>query len=137
MASILKVDELQGITSAGDITITSEGGAATQSLQQGLAKAWVSFDADGSGIPVFDSFNISSTSDVDTGIYVVYFSNSFANTNYALSNANAGNAGSGCVFTTHYNTHTTGGTGVKNLRAYDDARVDTVIGNIIVHGDLA
>ena len=38
MASILKVDELQGIATAGDITVTSEGGAATQSLQQGLAK---------------------------------------------------------------------------------------------------
>ena len=39
MASILKVDALQGITSAGDITVTSAGGAATQSLQQGLSKA--------------------------------------------------------------------------------------------------
>jgi hypothetical protein len=29
MASILKVDSMQGVTSAGDITITSEGGAAT------------------------------------------------------------------------------------------------------------
>ena len=29
MASILKVDEMQGVTSAGDITITSEGGSAT------------------------------------------------------------------------------------------------------------
>ena len=33
MASILKVDEMQGVTSAGNITITSEGGSATQSLQ--------------------------------------------------------------------------------------------------------
>jgi hypothetical protein len=35
MASILKVDAMQGVTSAGDITITSEGGAATMQLQQG------------------------------------------------------------------------------------------------------
>jgi hypothetical protein len=122
---------------ADQIEHSTAGSLDTSYVVNGSAKSWVSFDADGSGIPIFDSFNISSTSDVDTGIYVVYFSNSFANTNYALSNANAGNAGSGCVFTTHYNTHTTGGTGVKNLRAYDDARVDTVIGNIIVHGDLA
>ena len=39
MSTIL-VDNLTGKTSAGDITVTSEGGAATQSLQQGLAKAW-------------------------------------------------------------------------------------------------
>ena len=36
--SEIKVDTLTGKTSAGDITVTSEGGAATQSLQQGLAK---------------------------------------------------------------------------------------------------
>jgi hypothetical protein len=40
MASILKVDDLRGNTSAGDITITSEGGSATMQLQQGLEKAW-------------------------------------------------------------------------------------------------
>ena len=39
MASILKVDEMQGVTSAGDITITGEG-TATMQLQQGLAKCW-------------------------------------------------------------------------------------------------
>ena len=39
MASILKVDEMQGVTSAGDITITSERRRATMQLQQGFAKA--------------------------------------------------------------------------------------------------
>ena len=40
MASILKVDEMQGVTSAGDITITGEG-TATMQLQQGLCvKMW-------------------------------------------------------------------------------------------------
>jgi hypothetical protein len=37
MSTIL-VDNLTGKTSAGDITVTSEGGAATMQLQQGLAK---------------------------------------------------------------------------------------------------
>ena len=41
MASILKVDDLRGNTAAGNITITSEGGAATMQLQQGVAKAWI------------------------------------------------------------------------------------------------
>ena len=61
MASILKVDAMQGVTSAGDITITSEGGAATQSLQQGLAKAWVA-QLDG-GATANDSFNFASFTD--------------------------------------------------------------------------
>ena len=60
MASILKVDDLRGNTAAGDITITSEGGAATMQLQQGVAKAWVNFDAS-SGTPTErDSLNVSS-----------------------------------------------------------------------------
>jgi len=35
MASILKVDELQGITSAGDITVTSEGGQQRNHFSRG------------------------------------------------------------------------------------------------------
>ena len=68
MASILKVDEMQGVTSAGDITITSEGGSATQSLQQGLAKAWVNFYGTGT-IAARDSHNVSSLTDNSTGYY--------------------------------------------------------------------
>ena len=41
MASILKVDEMQGVTSAGDITITSEGGSAV--LAAGAGKDVVSY----------------------------------------------------------------------------------------------
>ena len=76
MASILKVDELRGIVSAGDITVTSEGGAATQSLQQGLAKAWGNVDGD-TGPTLRDSLNVAALTDVGTGRYDFHFSNSF------------------------------------------------------------
>ncbi len=66
MASILKVDDLRGNTAAGNITITSEGGSATQSLQQGVAKAWT-VNASSSAGTVGDSLNNSSFSDVGTG----------------------------------------------------------------------
>ena len=45
--SEIKVDTLTGKTSAGDITVTSEGGAATMQLQQGLAKVWQNLDGSG------------------------------------------------------------------------------------------
>ena len=77
MASILKVDELQGITAAGDITITSEGGAATQSLQQGLVKAWVNFNGTGT-VAIRISLNTSSIVDNGTGQYSQNFSSSFS-----------------------------------------------------------
>ena len=84
MASILKVDELQGITSAGNITITSEGGAATQSLQQGLAKAWVNFDGS-SPFAIKNSFNGSSVTDRGASQYTASFTNAMNDTGYAIS----------------------------------------------------
>ena len=38
MASILKVDEMQGVTSAGDITITGEGGTGTMQCSRVCVK---------------------------------------------------------------------------------------------------
>ena len=82
MASILKVDELRGIVSAGDITVTSEGGAATQSLQQGLAKSWINHFE---GTSVNDSFNCTSLVDNGTGYYNHSFVNAHANKYYAAT----------------------------------------------------
>ena len=82
MASILKVDELRGITSAGDITVTSEGGAATQSLQQGLAKAWFSAVT---WATADNSLNVSSISDNATGQSTVSWSNAFADDDYTVA----------------------------------------------------
>ena len=81
MASILKVDDLRGNTAAGNITITSEGGAATQSLQQGVAKAWVDFNGTGT-VSIDDSLNISSADDDGTGDYGFNFTSSMASTAY-------------------------------------------------------
>ena len=82
MASILKVDEMQGVTSAGNITITSEGGSATMQLQQGLCKAWFEM---GSDFALDDSLNIASMTDDGTGLYTYTYTNNTANTNYAVS----------------------------------------------------
>ena len=84
MASILKVDALQGITSAGDITVTSEGGAATQSLQQGLAKVRCKSNQQFNVYTVIDSFNTSSLTDESgVGQSTVAFTNNFANINFS------------------------------------------------------
>ena len=88
MASILKVDELRGIASAGDITVTSEGGAATQSLQQGLAKSWLQLN--GSTFAVTDSLNISGATDNGTGDYTASYTNNMNSVVYAIQNFVAG-----------------------------------------------
>jgi len=84
MASILKIDELRGLTSAGDITVTSEGEAATQSLQQGLAKSWVNFNGSGT-IAARNSLNHSSLTDNGIGNYTTTHANNFSSASYTFA----------------------------------------------------
>lgn len=85
MASILKVDELRGIVSAGDITVTSEGGAATQSLQQGLAKAWATINGS-SGTPSLTfSLNCASNTDLGVGSYRTNLTSALSSANYPIT----------------------------------------------------
>ena len=81
MSTIL-VDNLTGKTSAGSITVTSEGGAATQSLQQGLAKAWVNFNGTGT-VAINDSLNVASLTDNGTGNYSNNLTNSMSAANFS------------------------------------------------------
>ena len=66
MTSQLKVDKLQGRTTAGSIVVTGEGTSAETNLQQGLCKAWC---VSSQPATVEDSFNISSQADGGTGDY--------------------------------------------------------------------
>jgi len=77
-------DKLTGKTSAGDVTITSEGGAATMQLQQGLAKAWCYVEGDALS-PLINSFNGSSLTDDGTGDYTYNLTNSFDYAKYSVT----------------------------------------------------
>jgi len=80
--SEIKVDTLTGKTTAGDITVTSEGGAATMQLQQGLAKVWVNFNGTGT-IAIRDSLSASGLVDNGTGNYTVNFTNAMSSANFS------------------------------------------------------
>ena len=136
MASILKVDEMQGVTSAGDITITSEGGAATQSLQQGLLKAWINVDGTGTA-GSRDSLNHSSLTDVDTGHYQNNFANVFANDDYSVTAIAAGNGSNLSLTSLQYSQLQE--TGLYRTRTFnsDNSDLDAEILNAMVAGDLA
>ena len=77
-------DKLTGKTSAGNVTITSEGGSATMQLQQGLAKAWLSFNGTGT-IAINDSFGMSSITDNSTGQYKYTMSSPMSNFVFATT----------------------------------------------------
>jgi hemolysin activation/secretion protein len=134
MASILKVDELRGIVSAGDITVTSEGGAATQSLQQGLVKAWVNFNGTGT-IAIRDSLSVSGLVDNNTGNYTVNYSSSMGNDDY--SSTVSANASSGLFGTLQSEASMT--TTATNISCYNGSINPADHAVVCLHtlGDLA
>jgi len=62
--SEIKTNKITGVSTAGNITVTSENGASTMQLQQGLCKSWVNQQNDAAN-NTNDSFNVAS--DVDEG----------------------------------------------------------------------
>ena len=79
--SEIKTDKLTGTSTAGDITVTSEGGAATMQLQQGLAKVWALFDQ--ISVALDSSLNIASTVDDASGQWRLNFTNAMSNASYS------------------------------------------------------
>ena len=90
--STVITDNLTGKTSAGNVTITSEGGAATMQLQQGVVKWWITLEQD-SSYTTHDSLAISSTSDDGTGKATVTFSNNMNNDDYCVPMGQSDGAG--------------------------------------------
>ena len=90
MASELKVNTLTGVSTAGSIAVTAEGNSTTTNLQQGLAKAWLGVNQDGT-MAILDSFNIASISDDGTGKTDATYTSNMSSANYANS-VNAGNS---------------------------------------------
>ena len=64
------------------LTATSEGGAVTTSIQQGIAKAWLTCVGDNTAID--DSLNISSLTDVTSATGRQNYSSSFNNVHYSF-----------------------------------------------------
>lgn len=86
--SLVKTDALQGKTTAGSITVTSEGGAATMQLQQGLAKVLYAFDQIGGHYGLntasLENLNVSSTVDHAVGSTKPSFTNNMATNEYIV-----------------------------------------------------
>ena len=78
----IKTNVFEGQTTAGSITVQGEG-TATTNLQQGLAKAWITFA--GAGTSINDSLGMSSLGDDATGKYTITMSSAMGNTNYSVS----------------------------------------------------
>mgnify|MGYP003130953764 CR=1 FL=1 len=84
MASILKVDTITGVATAGSIAITGEGNSTTTNLQQGLVKYWINFNATQIPPLLKDSFNHASLTDNGTGDFSFTFTNAMNNASYCI-----------------------------------------------------
>jgi len=83
MASILKVDTITGVSTAGSSAVTGEGNSTTTNLQQGLAKSWCNLNF--STAAIADSFNTASITDSATGRFVANFTSAMNNALYSSS----------------------------------------------------
>ena len=95
-ATFLTATSGEGVTLAGTLAVTgvhtvgnnaiytSEGGAVTQNIAQGLVKTWINLN--GTGTPAIrDSFNCASITDTGTGDTRVNVSSAFASVNYCTT----------------------------------------------------
>jgi len=132
--STIIADNLTGKTAAGNVTVTSEGGAATFQLQQGLAKAWMHMpDGAASTISLSDSLNTSSISDGGTGIYTPSWTNSMNNATYEFSLASQ----RGASFADHPTLNSMATGSMQMAQSNASAYVDSAIYTAAIHGDLA
>ena len=113
-------------------TIQSTGGGAVTLTNQHAAKAWVTFDGTASGATIGDSFNVSSTTDTQTGYVIINMTNGFNNTAYASVGNTSGFSVNDLVSTRYQSTTSS----ADDLRIYDGSYRDASF-SYAAFGDLA
>ncbi len=135
MASILKVDTLTGVTTAGSISVTGEGNSTTTNLQQGLAKVWVNFNGTGT-IAIRDSLSVSGLVDNGTGNYTVNFTNAMSSADFsALATCGLDSGGSRAFCST--DSHATTSVAILLRQASSNNNIDAADVQSGLLGDLA
>jgi len=141
MASLLKVDALTGVTTAGSISVTGEGNSTTTNLQQGLCKGWALTDF--AAAQNDDSFNVSAYTDYGAGYGQLSWNNDFNNANYAVAQACSG-SGTNPNAIPGSQANSSKGTGTIRIVAMDSSNATPSSDNIdyaefgtVAMGDLA
>ena len=115
--------------------------STTAQIQQGRAKAWVNWGAQGT-VAVRDSFGINSITDNGEGKFAINFNPTFSNANYAVSGA-CGNINNSVAGTNAYISLLGGGKGTGRVQTglvdvlcgyTDNVSVDYPMNMVYVHG---
>ena len=132
-ATAISISATEVVTLLTSAVATSEGGAVTTNIAQGLAKQWVKYNQDTPAI--LDSFNTGSVTDTSAGDYSPVFTNNMNNALYSTlaTSVDVGSAftfstGPLAISTSTYETNTANTAGTK---------VDCNNASSAVHGDLA
>ena len=133
MASVLKVNTLTGVTTAGSIAVTGEGNSTTTSLQQGLAKAWINFNGTGT-IATRDSLNVASLTDHSEGRTGINFTNNMSNDDFS---APVGGQDTSTRTNVHTSFETQSTSMVEIMHFEGGGALDCNRVGVIVAGDLA
>ena len=123
-----------GVHTVGNNAIyTSDSGAVTQNLVQGLVKVWCKFNGT-STLAVNDSFNISSVSDGGTGVYSPIFTNNMVNEHFSadsIKRNESTNTGAQIQIASYASSN-------NNIQMHEsDSSTDSSAVSYSVRGDLA
>mgnify|MGYP003144059936 CR=1 FL=1 len=136
MASILKVDTITGVTTAGSIAITGEGNSTTTNLQQGLIKGWSHLDGSQAAASMAqDSFNLSSMTDNGSGDYTFALSSVMASVSHSTT-ADGDHMSNGHLFLS-VSVYTTSGARILTRNDTNAAATDASNISVQTSGDLA
>ena len=117
--------------SANSMTIRGEGTAQT-SIQQGLAKAFISIDVSAAAaFSADDSFNIASVTDAATGVFTIAYTNAMKTSRYP--------APAGCYTTggDSINTRGENTTGTSLNMAAADGSASDIDSYVVITGTMA
>ena len=135
MASILKVDTITGVATAGSIAITGEGNSTTTNLQNGLLKGFAHYVQ--SSDTLNTSFNIASVTDNATGDVHLNLTNNVNTANEPHVGVGRGSANTAVVTYEGTDTSTTSSRRYNTtLSSSSDALTDAD-SNTLIGGDLA
>lgn len=136
MTGVVKVNQLEGRSTAGSLVVTGEGNSTTTNLQQGLAKQWTNNTIDSNTHTIQDSFNTSSLTDDGAGRTDMVFTNNMNSVRYSMNSTSSLN---GQLMFSHL--------GNNSLQATNHYRINTSYPTSTtadydcmctsVHGDLA
>ncbi len=136
MTGVVRVNKLEGRSTAGSVVVTGEGNSTTTNLQQGLAKQWTNNTIDSNTHTLQDSFNTSSLTDDGAGRTDMVFTNNMNAVRYSITASCSLN---GDAFFAHLGNNSLQATNHYRINTTSDAGsiADYDLMCSTVHGDLA